>query len=96
MHLQTAFLPAEPGHPGLADAGAPAGWTGRVVLRHLKSGEEIADILHLRGEIDLSAHQGDSNFAELDKKEMKSGWCSASSWTASSSGRSASCPWAFS
>lgn len=43
---------------------------GAVALRHLKTPAEIASILHLRDEIDLSAHAGASpNFLALEKKE---------------------------
>lgn len=49
--------------------------TQDVTLRHLKSAEEIATVLHLRGEIDLSAHTaaGADEFARLEKKETSAG-----------------------
>jgi len=65
-----------------------------VVLHHLRDARAIGEYLHLRDEIDLSAHAG-AGFAVLEKKETKSAWCSASSWTGFPSGRSASCPWAM-
>lgn len=45
--------------------------TQDVTLRHLKGAAEIATVLHLRGEIDLSAHTaaGAEEFARLEKKE---------------------------
>jgi hypothetical protein len=65
-----------------------------VVLRHLTTEEEIASVLHLREEIDLSALAlaGVQEFARLEKKEMNSAWCSVSTWAASGSARSASSP----
>jgi hypothetical protein len=49
--------------------------TQDVTLRHLKGAEEIATVLHLRGEIDLSAHAaaGADEFARLEKKETSAG-----------------------
>ncbi|MEO7548678.1 MAG: hypothetical protein ABIT82_09670 [Ramlibacter sp.] len=55
-----------------------------MVLRHLASTAEIAGVLHLRDEIDLSVHAADSNFARLEKKETSSGLCSDSSSTENS------------
>ncbi|MBK0393360.1 hypothetical protein [Ramlibacter algicola] len=68
----------------------------RVVLRHLRSPAEIASVLHLRDEIDLSVHTaaGRQQFETLEKKETSAVSCSASNWTARRSGRSASCRWA--
>jgi hypothetical protein len=91
MNLQTthsfsapAFAPLTPVH-GLSTMES-------VVLRHLRSQEEIASVLHLRSEIDLSVHHSaDSNFAALEKKEMKSGLSLPSSWTEKQSARYASC-----
>lgn len=41
-----------------------------VVLRHLQTPAEIATVLHLREEIDLSVHAAaGSQFAALEKKE---------------------------
>jgi len=40
------------------------------VLRHLKQSDEIASVLHLREEIDLSVHAAAGpHFATLEKKE---------------------------
>ena len=64
----------------------------QVVLHHLRDPDAIEDYLHLRDEIDLSAHAG-AGFAALEKKETKSAWCSVSSWTGRPSARSASFPW---
>jgi hypothetical protein len=64
----------------------------QVVLHHLRDRRAIEAYLHLRGEIDLSAHAG-AGFAALEKKETKSAWCSVSSWTGRPSARSASFPW---
>lgn len=69
---------------GLGACAEPSRLTEAVVLHHLKSEGEIAGILHLREEIDLSAHRADANFAHLEKKETKSAWSSVSSWTESS------------
>jgi hypothetical protein len=64
----------------------------QVVLRHLTTEQEIASVLHLREEIDLSALAlaGVQEFERLEKKEMNSAWCSVSTCGASASGRSAS------
>lgn len=44
-----------------------------IVLRHLKTPSDIASILHLREEIDLSVHAAcGAQFAALEKKEMSS------------------------
>jgi len=49
-----------------------------VVLRHLKRSDEIAGVLHLREEIDLSVHAAAGpHFATLEKKETKSASSSA-------------------
>jgi hypothetical protein len=55
-----------------------------VTLRHLR-GDEIAQVLHLRDEIDLSVHAaaGSQQFATLEKKETKSVSSSASTSMAS-------------
>lgn len=51
-----------------------------VVLRHLKTREQIESVLHLREEIDLSVHSSaSSNFASLEKKETSWGSSSHSS-----------------
>lgn len=56
-----------------------------VVLRPLRSRAEIESILHLRSEIDLSAHNSDgSGFASLEKKETNSGSSALSNLTETS------------
>lgn len=60
----------------IADAARePASSIQDVVLKHLKTEAEIASVLHLRDEIDLSVHAaaGLEQFAMLEKKEMKLG-----------------------
>jgi hypothetical protein len=48
-----------------------------LVLRHLSSPGEIARVLHLREEIDLSVHAAAGpHFAALEKKEKSVGSCS--------------------
>jgi hypothetical protein len=55
-----------------------------LVLRHLRSPSEIAGVLHLRDEIDLSVHAAAGpHFATLEKKETSAGSCSALSSTES-------------
>jgi hypothetical protein len=49
-----------------------------LVLRHLRTPAEIAGVLHLREEIDLSVHAAaGSHFVTLEKKETSAGSCSA-------------------
>jgi hypothetical protein len=45
---------------------------GAVTLRHLRGQGEIASVLALRNEIDLSVHAGNPEFLALEKKETKS------------------------
>ena len=79
MEVQTVLhAPAAPAFAAPLRTGFMA---EEMVLRHLTSAEEIGGILHLRDEIDLSAHAADSNFAHLEKKEMNSGSCSVSNST---------------
>jgi hypothetical protein len=68
---------------------------GDVVLHHLRTPAEIADIVYLRDEIDLSAHTaaGRDSFERLEKKEMSAVSCSVSSSVASGSAPSASSRW---
>ena len=67
-----------------------------VVLHHLRSPAEIKEIVHLRDEIDLSAHTaaGRQSFDRLEKKETS--WVSSmvSNSRGSGSARSASSRWA--
>ena len=55
-----------------------------VVLRHLRTPPEIAEVLHLRDEIDLSVHAAAGPlFAALEKKETSAVSSLPSSWTVS-------------
>jgi hypothetical protein len=57
-----------------------------VVLRHLKSAAEIASVVDLREEIDLSVHAAAGpQFHSLEKKETKSVLSSLLTCTASES-----------
>ncbi|MCW2573952.1 MAG: hypothetical protein JWO88_4010 [Frankiales bacterium] len=48
-----------------------------LVLRHLRTPADIARVLHLREEIDLSVHAAAGpHFATLEKKETSAGLCS--------------------
>jgi len=52
---------------------------GEVVLHHLKSARDIEQVLHLRDEIDLSAHlAAGGDFFAREKKETSAAWCSLS------------------
>jgi len=68
---------------------------GDVVLHHLRTPAEIADIVYLRDEIDLSVHAaaGRDTFERLEKKETSAGSSSGSSSVANGSARSASSRW---
>lgn len=64
-----------------------------VVLRHLRTRDEIDSIVFLRDEIDLSVHTAaGATFAALEKKETSAASSAASSAPASGSAPSASCP----
>lgn len=66
-----------------------------VVLSHLRTPAEIASVLHLREEIDLSVHAAAGpQFATLEKKETSAVSSMPSTCTASASERSASFRWA--
>ena len=55
-----------------------------VVLRHLKMPEEIASVLHLREEIDLSVHAAaHPHFTTLEKKETSAGLSLGLTWMVS-------------
>lgn len=73
MHTQTVHAPGAPAMDLVREPKEFA--TQDVTLRHLKSAEEIATVLHLRGGIDLSAHTagGADEFARLEKKETSAG-----------------------
>jgi hypothetical protein len=81
MNLQTSYSAVVPLF-GLMTAPHGQSAMDSVVLRHLRSQKEIESVLHLRNEIDLSVHHSaGSNFAALEKKEMKSALSSLSSFT---------------
>jgi len=64
-----AFTPAAASIPAAQREREPLA-TRDVVLRHLKVSDEIASVLHLREEIDLSVHAAAGpHFATLEKKE---------------------------
>ena len=66
----------------------PAG----VVLHHLRTPSEIAEIVHLRGEIDLSVHAAAGpHFERLEKKETSAGSSAVSNSAVSGWERSGSC-----
>ena len=81
MNLHTAHAIAPPAFRPLDLSCAPA--IGSVVLRRLRTAADIDSVLHLRDEIDLSAHRGASNFRSLEQKETNSGLSSRSSLTGS-------------
>ena len=68
-----------------------------VVLHHLRTPDEIASVVFLRDEIDLSVHaaSGRQQFESLEKKETSAGSSSASSSAANGSAPSASSRWAI-
>jgi hypothetical protein len=69
MSLQTLQTSSPRSFGLMPPVPAPAGIES-VVLRPLKTAEEIETIMHLRGQIDLSAHLGPgSEFRSLEKKE---------------------------
>jgi len=95
MHLQT--LTASPGtHHAPMPAGEAPPVARDVVLRHLKDPAEIASVMHLREEIDLSVHTvaGVQQFESLEKKKTSAASSSPSTCTASGSAPFASFPWA--
>lgn len=68
MQIQTTQIASM---PAMLPPGAKELATHEVTLRHLKTAEEIATVIHLRSEIDLSVHAaaGAEEFARLEKKE---------------------------
>ena len=69
MNLQTLHSPAARSF-GMMQLPAASSSMESVVLRPLTTADDIEAILHLRGQIDLSAHTGaGSNFRSLEKKE---------------------------
>lgn len=56
---------------------------GEIVLRHLTTPAEVAGVVHLREEIDLSVHAAAGpQFLALEKKETSAVSSSVSSWMA--------------
>lgn len=80
--------------PELASAGPVAGPSGPrarlsiidgIVLRHLRAPDQVSRVLHLRDEIDLSAHAAAGpQFMQLEKKETSAALSSVSNLTANS------------
>jgi hypothetical protein len=95
FHSAPTFIP-QPMMPPAAMRPPGALRTEGVVLHHLRTPAQVSCVLPLRDEIDLSVHAaaGPQSFATLEKKETSWGSCSRSSLMATSSGRSASSPWA--
>jgi hypothetical protein len=80
MNLQTSPLRART-FPPLAVSGRPAPFD-LVELRPLKAPADIATVLHLRDEIDLSVHAAAGlHFEALEKKETSAAWSSRSTCT---------------
>ncbi len=72
MNLQSNTLPTTRAFSGMDRPAAMPGIES-IVLRHLRTPEEIEAILHLRGAIDLSAHASGVDFLSLEKKETNWG-----------------------
>jgi hypothetical protein len=76
MEMQTLSHSSAPGLvPNMGADYAREPFAARdVVLRHLKTAAEIASVVELRDEIDLSVHAaaGPQDFHSLEKKETKS------------------------
>jgi hypothetical protein len=57
----------------------PPSLLSALKLHHLRTQEQIASVLHLRDEIDLSVHAAaGQDFVRLEKKETRWASCSAS------------------
>jgi hypothetical protein len=90
-------------HSVLAERAEPAVPVHREVIdlpslaiHHLRTPAEIARILHLRENIDLSIHaRAGGEFERLEKKETSAASSARSKCTASRSARSASCRWGW-
>lgn len=77
MNLQTSYSHGTASLPLAAPAGAFS--VDDVVVRHLKTPAQIAGVLHLREEIDLSVHAAAGpQFEALEKKEMSAATSSGS------------------
>lgn len=73
MNLHTAQIARAPVALSMSARAIPFN-SEDIVLRHLKTPSEIASVLHLRDEIDLSAHAAcGAQFAALEKKETSLG-----------------------
>lgn len=69
MNFQSLHSPAARSFEMMPSLAAPSG-IECVVLRPLRTASEIEAILHLRDQIDLSAHTGaGTDFRSLEKKE---------------------------
>ena len=78
MELQTHASGPAVANPPDAPRGRETFAARDVVLRHLKHSDEIAGVLHLREEIDLSVHAAAGpHFETLEKKEMSAASSSA-------------------
>lgn len=85
MNLQQLLPTRASPFAGAVPARLPAMAFDEVVLRPLKTAADIASVLHLRDEIDLSVHAASGpQFGALEKKET-----SAGSWSHSTSMRNA-------
>ena len=94
--MQVTTVPGSRPEYGAAGFPAETALSARaVVLRHLRTPAEIASILFLRDEIDLSVHTaaGRRQFEELEKKEMSAASSAGFSLAESGSARSGSSPW---
>jgi hypothetical protein len=70
MHAST-LTQSEGGQRTVLPGRLPGAWVqDEVTLRHLRTPSQVRTVLHLREEIDLSAHAAAaSDFADLEKKE---------------------------
>ncbi len=75
MNLQTSYQPTNPTFGSLMNPPSGGLDFDSVVLRPLTTHSEIEAVLHLRDEIDLSAHHGAGNFLSLEKKETNWALC---------------------
>ena len=84
MNLQSGYQAANPSFSPLMNPPTGGLDVDSVVLRALKTPSEIEAVLHLRDEIDLSAHHGAGNFRSLEKKETSWVLCAPSNSMGSS------------
>ena len=74
--MHAAMLTQTSGAQRTISCGALPGMatSDEVTLRHLRTPSQIGTVLHLREEIDLSAHVAAArDFANLEKKETNAG-----------------------